>query len=82
MAVKKAVKNMKFEEALSELEFSVQALENGDLPLEEALTIFKRGVELSQNCLDKLNIAQQEVQKIVEINDQKYKLELFTEEDE
>ena len=37
MAAKKINKNMKFEEALAELEAAVEKLESGDLPLEEAI---------------------------------------------
>ena len=43
MATKKTVKNLKFEEALAELEAAVEKLENGDLPLEDAITEFQRG---------------------------------------
>ena len=39
-----------FEESLQELESIVQRLEKGDVPLEEALTIFQRGMELSKQC--------------------------------
>ena len=37
MTMKKIAKNIKFEEALAELEQQVQLLESGELPLEEAL---------------------------------------------
>lgn len=72
MAVKKKIKDLKFEEALSKLESNVQLLESGELPLEEALEVFKEGVELSQACLAKLNTAQQEVQKVVANNEDEY----------
>lgn len=72
MAVKKKIKDLKFEEALSKLESNVQLLESGELPLEEALEVFKEGVELSQACLVKLNTAQQEVQKVVANNEDEY----------
>lgn len=41
---------MSFEVAISELETIVKELERGDIPLEKALTQFKKGVELSQMC--------------------------------
>ena len=47
MATKKIAKNIKFEDALSELEAQVQLLESGELPLDKALEVFKYGVELS-----------------------------------
>lgn len=37
---------MKFEDRLSELEGIVEKLEGSDLPLEEALTLFEKGVGL------------------------------------
>lgn len=46
MEAKKEPKN--FEVAMSELEQIVKQLEQGELPLEEALAAFKRGIELSQ----------------------------------
>lgn len=82
MAGKKIAKNLKFEEALTELEKNVRQLESGELPLEEALDVFKHGVELSQVCLAKLNVAQQEVQKVIALNDDKFKYEPFGEVEE
>ena len=51
-----------FEEALSELEGLVERLERGDLPLEEALKTFERGVELTRHCQSSLKSAQQKVE--------------------
>ena len=50
-----------FERALSELERLVERLERGDLPLEEALKTFERGVELTRHCQASLKSAQQKV---------------------
>ena len=79
MAAKKIAKNIKFEDALSELEQQVKLLESGELPLEEALDIFRYGVELSKVCTSKLETVKQEVEKIVVANsgDADYKLEAF-----
>lgn len=65
MAGKKIAKNIKFEEALNELETVVEKLENGDLPLEDAIEEFQRGTELSRICLEKLNRAKAAVKKLV-----------------
>ena len=65
MAVKKVAKNIKFEEALAELEEQVRLLESGELSLEESLAAYKYGVELSKVCSDKLEAVKQEVEKIV-----------------
>ncbi len=51
-----------FESALGELESLVERLERGDLPLEEALQTFERGVELTRHCQGALKSAQQKVE--------------------
>ena len=43
----------KFEEALSELETIVKKLE-GDMPLDEAIKAFEKGIELSKICIEDL----------------------------
>lgn len=43
----------KFEEALSELEGIVKKLE-GDIPLDEAMNAFEKGIELSKICMENL----------------------------
>lgn len=78
--MKKIAKNIKFEDALAELEQQVQLLESGELPLEEALAAFQQGVALSKVCVTKLNTVQQEVEKIVVADngsDDEYELETF-----
>jgi exodeoxyribonuclease VII small subunit len=51
-----------FERALAELESLVERLERGDLPLEDALKTFERGVELTRHCQTSLKAAQQKVE--------------------
>ncbi|QSW36342.1 exodeoxyribonuclease VII small subunit [Leclercia pneumoniae] len=51
-----------FETTLGELEQIVTRLENGDLPLEEALNEFERGVQLARQGQVKLQQAEQRVQ--------------------
>ncbi|SEA45654.1 exodeoxyribonuclease VII small subunit [Microbulbifer marinus] len=64
MAAKK--KSATFEEALEELEQLVERLEAGDLPLEEALADFERGVKLTRECQQKLASAEQKVKVLME----------------
>ena len=84
MAAKKTSKNIKFEEALAELEAAVEKLERGDLPLEEAIAEFQKGTELSKICLEKLNKAKAAVQKLEvnPVNDEDFRTEDFAEPDE
>jgi exodeoxyribonuclease VII small subunit len=51
-----------FEQALNELEGLVERLERGDLPLDEALKAFERGVALTRHCQARLQAAQQKVE--------------------
>jgi exodeoxyribonuclease VII small subunit len=51
-----------FEQALTELETLVAQLESADLSLDQSLTHFKRGVELTRHCQSILDDAQQTVE--------------------
>ena len=65
MANKKE-KSPDFEQALKELEKLVETMEKGDLPLEEALKYFERGIELTRSCQSSLKEAEQKVQVLLE----------------
>jgi exodeoxyribonuclease VII small subunit len=51
-----------FERSLAELEALVERLEQGDLPLDDALKSFERGVALTRQCQGALKAAQQKVE--------------------
>jgi exodeoxyribonuclease VII small subunit len=51
-----------FEAAMHELEQLVERLEQGDLPLEESLAAFERGVALTRACQSALKEAEQKVE--------------------
>ena len=55
-------KPIDFEKALAELESLVERLERGDVPLDEALRTFERGVALTRQCQARLQAAQQKVE--------------------
>ncbi|AAU92858.1 MULTISPECIES: exodeoxyribonuclease VII small subunit [Methylococcus] len=57
-----------FEEALTELEQLVERMEQGNLPLEESLKLFERGIELTRTCQKSLQDAEQKVQILLEEN--------------
>lgn len=57
-----------FEQSLSELEALVSKLEQGDVPLEEALKTFERGVALTRQCQTALRTAQQKVEVLLARN--------------
>jgi exodeoxyribonuclease VII small subunit len=50
-----------FETALAQLEALVAAMEDGSLPLEESLAAYRRGVELTRICQERLAQAEQQV---------------------
>lgn len=59
-----------FEESLQELDEIVQRLEKGDVPLEEALTIFQRGMELSKQCESTLKKAEKTLTQMMTDEDE------------
>lgn len=54
-----------FESSLAELEKIVEDLENGDLPLEESLKLFEKGVKLSRVCRDRLSEAERRIEMLM-----------------
>ena len=55
-----------FEAALKELEALVEKMEQGDIRLEESLQYFERGVQLTRQCQQALQAAEQKVQILLE----------------
>ncbi len=51
-----------FEASLKELEGLVEKMEQGDLSLEDSLSHFERGVQLSRSCQQALKAAEQKVE--------------------
>ena len=51
-----------FESAMRDLEELVERLEQGELPLEESLAAFERGVMLTRSCQAALKDAEQKVE--------------------
>ncbi|WP_404443106.1 exodeoxyribonuclease VII small subunit [Sutcliffiella horikoshii] len=61
-------KEVTFEEAMKELETIVEKLEEGDVPLEEAISFYKEGMKLSKLCHDKLSHVEEEMEHILKEN--------------
>lgn len=59
------LKDMSFEAALAELEQVVRSLESGQIPLEDSIKAYERGVELRRLCEQCLKDAQLKVDKLV-----------------
>ena len=70
-----AVKKNNFEEQLTNLEQIVQNLENGNVPLEDALKEFQEGVKISRDLEKKLNSAEETVAKLIHSDGTEHKLD-------
>ena len=53
--------DMTFEQALSRVDEIVRALERGDAPLDESLSLFEEGTALIKKCAKQLDAAEQKV---------------------
>ena len=61
--------NQTFEVSLEELEKIVRRLEDGDLPLDESLELFEKGVRLSRECRERLNQAERKIEILLRDED-------------
>jgi exodeoxyribonuclease VII small subunit len=67
---KKTAAGPDFEKTLAELEKLVLNLEEGDLSLDESLSGFKHGIELTRQCQSVLDSAQQTVEQLTNNEDE------------
>jgi exodeoxyribonuclease VII small subunit len=58
----------KFEECLGRLETIVTQLENGEVPLEQALKLFEEGMQLSGTCRKELEEAEGKIEILLKKN--------------
>ena len=59
-------KEEKFEENLADLEAIVQKLESGQVPLEEAISEFQKGMKLSKDLQETLDQAEKTLVKVMQ----------------
>jgi len=64
MTAKKKDAEGTFEESLHRLEEIVERLEQGDVPLEQAMHLYEEGVALSKTCAAKLKAAELTLQRL------------------
>lgn len=57
---------VKFEESMENLKQVVAKLEKEDISLDEAIELYKKGIELSKECKDKLDSAQKLVKTVID----------------
>ena len=69
--VNDSLEKMSFEEAMKELERLVDALDKGNVSLDEAIAAYDRGSQLKDHCQKKLNEAKMKVETIQSSGDSK-----------
>ena len=77
---KKRTDTPNFERSLQELEALVEKMEQGDLSLEDSLSHFERGVQLSRTCQQALREAEQKVEILMQKNGRDETAEFSSEE--
>lgn len=55
-----------FEQEMEELEAIVERLEDGDVALEEAISLFQTGMELSKSCHNKLKLIEDKLDEMID----------------
>lgn len=78
----RAEQGFDLEKAMEKLESIVKQLEQGNLPLERALELFGRGVELARVCKKRLDEAELKVNQLVRDKEGLFREERFEEEPE
>ncbi|WP_153732915.1 exodeoxyribonuclease VII small subunit [Sporosarcina obsidiansis] len=59
-------KDIQFEQAMHQLEEIVQKLEAGEAPLEDTITLYQKGMELSAYCQKKLQNAEKQLIRMID----------------
>ena len=67
-----------FESAIKELESIVDTLERGEMPLEQSLQLFERGVQLSRFCHTRLEDAERRIEILTERGERQVAPETLT----
>jgi exodeoxyribonuclease VII small subunit len=58
------VKELSYEQALTELETIVASLESNKLPLDETMSLYERGQSLTKHCVELLDKAELRVKQL------------------
>ena len=59
-----SLEQLRFEQAVEELETIIERIERGEVGLEESLAQWKRGQALIKRCRSILDVAEQQVQQL------------------
>jgi exodeoxyribonuclease VII small subunit len=69
------------ENSIRRLEKIVETLEDGSVPLEEAIKMYEEGIELSRGCIEKLTQAELKLKKLTKKIDDCFDVEDIKRED-
>ena len=64
MAKQNSIDKLSFEEAISQLTNIVEKIEQGEIPLQDSLQQYEKGMELIKHCRTILQKAEQRIEKI------------------
>ena len=59
------ISELSFEDALKALQQGVRQLEDGEVPLDQSITLYERGEKLRAHCQSRLDAAQARIEAIV-----------------
>jgi exodeoxyribonuclease VII small subunit len=62
--------SVSFEQSMERLSHIVEKLEQGELPLEQSLQLFEEGVRLSRMAQERLDTAQQRIERLLTVDSQ------------
>jgi exodeoxyribonuclease VII small subunit len=65
---------LNFEQSLAELETVVKQLQRPELPLDQAVALYRRGTELAQQSEELLGAAELQVQKLTDAVQERFAL--------
>lgn len=71
-----------FEEGIKRIEHIVEALESGEISLEESIKLYRDGVEILEYCSNKLSDAEKQVMILQKNSNNQFRQEPFTEKSE
>ena len=74
MSARKTTKGS-FEDSLNRLEKIVESLEQGQVPLDDALKLYEEGIQLSKACAEKLKAAELRIKKLAKNADGQFELQ-------
>ena len=58
-------KELTLEESFAQLDILIEKMQNEELPLEDAFTLYKKGMALVESCNQKIEKVEADIQKVL-----------------